>query len=54
MSNKLFMTAQEVVDTLGMSKAYACKLIQKMNQEMVKGGYIQRSKTSVQKNGSIY
>ena len=34
------MTAQEVVDTLGMSKAYACKLIQEMNQEMVKGGYV--------------
>ncbi|OUQ84175.1 hypothetical protein B5E48_01890 [Massilimicrobiota sp. An105] len=40
MSNKLFMTAQEVADTLGMSKAYAYKLIQEMNQEMVKGGYV--------------
>ena len=26
MSNKLFMIAQEVADTLGMSKAYAYKL----------------------------
>lgn len=40
MSNKLFMTAQEVADTLGMSKAYAYKLIQEMNQEMAKGGYV--------------
>lgn len=36
MSNKLFMTAQELADTLGMSKAYAYKLI----QEMAKGGYV--------------
>lgn len=40
MSNKLFMTAQEVADTLGMSKAYAYKLIQEMNQEMAKEGYV--------------
>ena len=40
MSNKLFMTAQEVADTLGMSKDYAYKLIQIMNQEMPKGGYV--------------
>lgn len=40
MSNKLFMTAQEVADTLGMSKAYAYKLIQEMNQKMAKGGYV--------------
>ena len=36
MSNKLFMIAQKVVDTFGMLKAYAYKLIQEMNQEMVK------------------
>lgn len=34
------MTAQEVADTLGMSKTYAYKLIQEMNQEMAKGGYV--------------
>lgn len=36
MSNKLFMTPQEVSDTLGISKAYAYKFI----QEMTKGGYV--------------
>ncbi|MFQ9667657.1 DNA-binding protein [Thomasclavelia spiroformis] len=40
MSNKLFMIAQKVVDTFGMLKAYAYKLIQEMNQEMVKRGYV--------------
>lgn len=40
MEKSMFMTAQEVADTLGMSKAYAYKLIQEMNQEMAKGGYV--------------
>ena len=38
MEKFMFMTAQEVADTLGMSKAYAYKLIQEMNQEMAKEG----------------
>ena len=40
MEKSMFMTAQEVADTLGMSKAYAYKLIQEMNQEMAEGGYV--------------
>ena len=40
MEKSMFMTAQEVADTLGMSKAYAYKLIQEMNKEMAKGGYV--------------
>lgn len=40
MEKSMFMTAQEVAETLGMSKAYAYKLIQEMNKEMAKGGYV--------------
>ncbi len=40
MKNSLFMNAQEVADLLGTSKAYAYKLIQKLNEELAKEGYI--------------
>ena len=34
------MNAQEVAELLGTSKAYAYKLIQKLNKELAKEGYI--------------
>jgi len=34
------MNAQEVAELLGTSKAYAYKLIQKLNEELAKEGYI--------------
>lgn len=37
---KLFLNAQEVADELGTSKAYAYKLIQKLNEELETKGYI--------------
>ncbi len=40
MENSLFMNAQEVAELLGTSKAYAYKLIQKLNKELAKEGYI--------------
>lgn len=40
MSDRLFMNAQEVADSLGTSKAYAYKLIQKLNEDLEKEGYI--------------
>lgn len=38
MKNSLFMNAQEVADLLGTSKAYAYKLIQKLNENWQKKG----------------
>lgn len=37
MTETVFMTAQEVADCLGTSKAFAYKIIQKLNREMEKG-----------------
>lgn len=40
MDNKLFMRADEVAKELGVSKAYAYKLIKELNGEMKAKGYI--------------
>ena len=40
MTETVFMTAQEVADCLGTSKAFAYKAIQKLNREMEKDGYL--------------
>jgi sugar-specific transcriptional regulator TrmB len=36
----IMMTASEVAKTMGVSKAYAYKVIQKLNQELQAKGYI--------------
>lgn len=38
--NSIFMTAEEVASCLGVSKAYAYKVIQKLNKELSREGYI--------------
>ena len=38
MTNKNFLTAQDVADALGVSKSYAYKLVRQLNDEME--GYI--------------
>lgn len=40
MKEKLFIKADEVAKELGVSKAYAYKLVQKLNSELAKKGYI--------------
>ena len=40
MTETVFMTAQEVADSLGTSEAFAYKVIQKLNREMEKDGYL--------------
>ena len=40
MDNKLFMRADEVAKELGVSQAYAYKLIKELNKEMKAKGYI--------------
>lgn len=40
MTNKNFMTAQDVADALGVSKSYAYKLVRQLNDEMEALGYI--------------
>lgn len=40
MTNKNFMTAQDVADALGVSKFYAYKLVRQLNDEMEALGYI--------------
>lgn len=40
MSGNIFIDAQEVANELGTSKAYAYKLIQKLNEEMKESGFI--------------
>ena len=40
MQNTMFMDAQEVASILGTSKAYAYKLIQRLNHELDDKGYI--------------
>ena len=40
MTNQIFMRASEVAEELGVSVAYAYKLIRELNAELQKGGYI--------------
>lgn len=40
MTNKNFLTAQDVADALGVSKSYAYKLVRQLNDEMKALGYI--------------
>lgn len=40
MTNKIFLTAQDVADALGVSKSYAYKLVRQLNDEMEALGYI--------------
>ena len=40
MDNRAFLTAEEVAQQLGTSKAYAYGLIKKLNKEMAEKGYI--------------
>ena len=37
---KVYYTAKEVADILGISKGHSYKLIQKMNQELSRQGYL--------------
>ncbi len=47
--NKIFMTAKEVQEFLGVSRTTAYQLINEMNEELVKFGYrIQRGKVNRQ------
>ena len=40
MENKLFMRAEEVAKELGVSQAYAYKLIKQLNEELKAKGYL--------------
>ena len=40
MDNRVFMTAEDVANELGTSKAFAYKLIKELNKEMEEKGYI--------------
>ena len=40
MENTLFMRVEEVAVELGVSKSYAYKIVQKLNQELREKGYI--------------
>ncbi len=40
MRRKTVMNAEEVADELGISKAYAYKIIQKLNNELKEKGYL--------------
>lgn len=40
MENKLFMRADEVAKELGVSQAYAYKLIKQLNEELKAKGYL--------------
>lgn len=40
MQDKLFMNAEEVANILGVSKAHACKLIQRLNGELSAKGFM--------------
>lgn len=39
MSNNTFMRVEEVAETLGISKSYAYKVVQQLNQEMKEKGF---------------
>lgn len=38
--NNIMMTASEVAETMGVSKAYAYKVIQRLNRELQEQGYL--------------
>lgn len=40
MSSNTFMKVDEVAETLGISKSYAYKIVQKLNTELKEKGYI--------------
>lgn len=40
MTDKNFLTAQDVADTLGVSKSYAYKVVRQLNAEMEALGYL--------------
>ena len=40
MENTLFMKVEDVAVALGVSKSYAYKIVQKLNQELREKGYI--------------
>ena len=40
MNNNYMVTAQDVVDMLGVSKGYAYKIIRQLNKELEDSGYI--------------
>lgn len=40
MENKIYITASELADYLGISKGLAYKIIKELNQELSKKGYI--------------
>ena len=40
MENTLFMRVEDVAVALGVSKSYAYKIVQKLNQELREKGYI--------------
>lgn len=40
MSNKYLMRAEEVAEELGVSKAYAYKLMQRLNKELAEKGFL--------------
>ncbi len=40
MANNNFITAQEVADEIGVSKSYAYKIIQKLNEELEEKGVL--------------
>ncbi len=40
MENSIFMKVEDVAVALGVSKSYAYKIVQKLNQELREKGYI--------------
>ena len=40
MNGNYMMTAQDVVDMIGVSKGHAYKIIRELNKELENGGYI--------------
>lgn len=40
MENRTFMSVQEVVDELGVSKSYVYKVVKQFNEELKKLGYL--------------
>ena len=40
MTNNIFMTAEDVAEVLGVSKSFAYKVMQNLNEELKKQGYV--------------
>ena len=40
MQEKIYMTVQDVADTLGISKSKASEIVRQMNQELQEKGYL--------------